>query len=299
MTATIKATHHGVLTIGAAELPCFVLEDGRRVLSTRGILKSLGVARGTRGNQAGDELADFAAGKAVSPFISREVGPAMNSAIEFANPSGGGLVRGHEASTLTAICTALVKAGIEGALRKNQIPIARQAGALLSAFATVGITALVDEATGYQTQRGDRALGQLLDLYIARELRAWTKAFPDDFYRNVYRLNGWSFDATDTRRPRAFASITRDLVYLRLPTEVYDALKSRNPIDDDGRRRHKHHQFLTETHGLERLHQHLRELIVLMENRSTWDALVRDVERRWPIARQTVLAIDDENGAPS
>src|SRR5947209_1963627 len=37
-----RATHSGVLKIGDAEIPCYVLENGERVLSTRGIMKSLG-----------------------------------------------------------------------------------------------------------------------------------------------------------------------------------------------------------------------------------------------------------------
>src|SRR5437773_6822073 len=48
-------THSGVLTIGDAELPCYVLGNGERVLSTRGIMKSLG--RTWRGRKySGTEL---------------------------------------------------------------------------------------------------------------------------------------------------------------------------------------------------------------------------------------------------
>ena len=36
-----KATHRGILTIGEIDLPCFVLEDGRRVISGRGMTKAI------------------------------------------------------------------------------------------------------------------------------------------------------------------------------------------------------------------------------------------------------------------
>ena len=35
----MKATHSGILKIGDAEISCYVLENGERVLSTRGMMK--------------------------------------------------------------------------------------------------------------------------------------------------------------------------------------------------------------------------------------------------------------------
>src|SRR4051794_35194225 len=41
-----KAPHVGILHIGEAEIPCAVLEDGTRVVSERGLVKSFGGKRG-------------------------------------------------------------------------------------------------------------------------------------------------------------------------------------------------------------------------------------------------------------
>jgi hypothetical protein len=41
----------GVLRIGEAEMPCAVLEDGRRVLTQSGVMKALGRARQAKGRQ--------------------------------------------------------------------------------------------------------------------------------------------------------------------------------------------------------------------------------------------------------
>ena len=57
---------------------------------------------------------------------------------------------------------------------------------------TVGIIALVDEATGYQDVRAQRALAEILEEFIAKELQPWTKTFPYEFYtRDNARLKGW------------------------------------------------------------------------------------------------------------
>jgi len=41
--AIIKATHAGELTIGDIRIPCFVLEEGRRVISGRGMIRAIGM----------------------------------------------------------------------------------------------------------------------------------------------------------------------------------------------------------------------------------------------------------------
>jgi len=62
---------------------------------------------------------------------------------------------------------------------------------LLRGFAEVGVIALVDEATGYQRIREEKALATILEKYMARELQPWTRTFPYEFYELIYRLRKW------------------------------------------------------------------------------------------------------------
>jgi hypothetical protein len=73
--------------------------------------------------------------------------------------------------------------------------LAETAQLLLRGFAHVGIIALVDEATGYQAERARDELNKILEAYIAKELLPWTRRFPDEFFRQIYRLHGWEFQA--------------------------------------------------------------------------------------------------------
>ncbi len=45
-------------------------------------------------------------------------------------------------------------------------------------FATVGIIALVDEATGYQDFRARDTLTKILERFAANEIRLWVKTYP-------------------------------------------------------------------------------------------------------------------------
>lgn len=71
-----QATHSGVLKIGEEEIPCYVLESGERVLSTRGIMKSLG--RTWRGRKyAGTQLPVFLEAGNLNTFIPKDLGPVL------------------------------------------------------------------------------------------------------------------------------------------------------------------------------------------------------------------------------
>ena len=100
----------------------------------------------------------------------------------------------------------------------------------MRALAHVGIIALVDEATGYQDVRARNALNEILEQFIADELRRWTKLFPDEFYRQMFRLRGWEWKVQSIKqRPGVVGNYTNDLVYQRLAPGVLDELRRKDP----------------------------------------------------------------------
>lgn len=178
------------LKLGDVEIPCYVLSDGTRVLAQRGLQSGIGLSEG--GGKGGarkivallESLAEK--GIDVSDLIAR-----ANSPIRFIPPHGGNPADGYEASILPDICAVLIEAGRQGKLGKRSEHLANRAAILQHAFATLGIIALVDEATGYQEVRPQDALQAYLEKVISRELAAWVKKFPDEFYENIYKLKNW------------------------------------------------------------------------------------------------------------
>jgi hypothetical protein len=109
----LKATHGSddhPMKIGDIEIPCYVLEDGTRVLSQRGTMNGLSLGRGSRGTVGGDQLAGFLGGNAISPHVSKDLMAVVESPIRFRHPSGGGLAFGYPATILTDICDAVLSA---------------------------------------------------------------------------------------------------------------------------------------------------------------------------------------------
>lgn len=295
-----KATHGSTdrpLKIGDSEIACYVLEDGRRVLSLGGMIKALGMSGGGAGGGEGDRLAKFTDGRSISPFVSSGLSSRITNPIRFRSPTGGSFATGYEAELLPEICEAVLEARQAGALQKQQLHIAAQCEALVRSFAKLGIVALVDEVTGYQEDRDRDELHRILEAYLSEERLAWAKRFPDEFYKQIYRLRAWKWPPVGRAKPPLLGHITNDVVYDRLPPGVLTELRKRNPTSGDTKRRQwKHHQFLTADFGQPDLRDHLLQVIAVMKVSRTWDGFKRSFDEAFPKpGSQIEMTLDDDN----
>lgn len=301
--STPRVTHSGKITIGELQLPCANLDDGRRVLSERGVTKALGGKRGGSHWQrrkvasVGANLPVFISASNLAPFISASLETALSQPILYRPRTGKTGRYGILATLIPEICEVWLKARRAGALHPSQEHLAKTAELLVSALANVGIVALVDEATGYQEVRDRQELHRILEAYIAKELLPWTKRFPDEFYQQLFRLRGWEYSPPSPKRPKMVGKLTSRIVYEKLPRVVLQELRQRNPVVKDGWRRHRHHQFLTEDIGNRHLEKHIASVTTLMRIAPNWSSFERLLERAFPgegIQAELELEIGDE-----
>ena len=277
MSEILQANFTGKLKIGDTELPCFVLSDERRVISGRGITRAIGM------KGRGQGMARITSHSALKPFINNELALAIASPIQF--KVGGLKTSGYEATLLHSLCEVILQARDGGTLKTDyERRYAAAADAMIRSFAKVGIIALVDEATGYQEARKKDALARLLSVYLTEERLKWAKRFPDVFYKEIYRLNRWSWPPQhSSKRPGIVGQYTNDIVYERLPKGVLEKLKELNPVDEvSKRRRYRHHQFLSENIGQPDLQAHLLQVIALMRASGTWHDFLKLLDRAFP-----------------
>lgn len=292
-----KALYVGELTIGELSIDCAVLPDGTRVLSQRGVGRALGRGYGGKDfrisseTNAGGKLPFFMSANALKPFISNELSALVAQPIRYRHDQGGGVAHGINATALPQICEVWLRAREAGNLTKPQQPMAARAEIIMRGLAHIGITALVDEATGYQEVRDKQALQAILDQYLRKELAAWAKRFPDEFYNQMFRLKGWQRKelSSKSHRPGAAGMYTNDIVYERLAPGIVAELETRNPKNSKGNRKGKHHQLLTDDVGHPALAQHLHALIALMRASSSWDQFMLMVNTAFPKKNDTLL----------
>jgi hypothetical protein len=280
------------LRIAGIDIPCYVLGDGRRVIVQAGMLKSLDISQGTAGRGAGDRLTRLAATKGLSPFINKNLADMIMHPIRFRTPRGGGYAYGYEATVLADLCEAVLAARKAETLNYQQDHIAEQCEILLRSFAKVGIIALVDEATGYQAIRPQDALEKYLEKILRKELAAWAKKFPDEFYENIYKLKNWPWPGMSKNRYSVVAHYTRDLVYDRIAPGLLKALEARSPKNERGVRPNKLHQWLNDL-GDPMLAQHLHSLIMFqrlaIRSGYGWNRFVGMVDQVLPKKGATLL----------
>lgn len=281
-----KATHRGELEIGDIRIPCAVLEDGRRVVSEHGITTALGSRSGASkrikkgAEEDGAQLPIFLAPYRLKEFINNNLLDGPLTPIIYKDKTRR--VIGYPADAIPAVCEVWLKAREAGKLQKQQFQKAQQAEILMRALAHVGIVALVDEATGYQAERDRDALHQILSAYLSNERLKWAKRFPDEFYKQIYRLKKWEWPNQGNRTPFV-GKITNAIVYEKLPPGVIEELQTRNPTKEGtGKRKWKHHQFLSEDIGQPDLRDHLMQLIALMRISPDWPTFESHLNLAFP-----------------
>jgi hypothetical protein len=260
-----NATHQGKMLVGGLDLDCYVLMDGRRVFHKRGMAKALGMKSG-----GGNVFLRAVQRKGLGSEIKQKLLDKIETPIVF-KPLTQDLAHGYEASVLVEICEAIIRAEQSGALHSTQADLAAHAKILLKAFAKIGVTALIDEATGFQQVRSPDALRVLVQQYIEEERREWEKQFPDEYYDELNRLFG-SKKLTKTgsgaviqNRPQHFAKFTRSYVYFPLEDgKVLEELDRLNP-KVNGTRKARLHQHLTQRYGIEKLKRQVNEVITLVK----------------------------------
>ena len=276
----LKIICKGEIELGSVVIPCYVLEDGKRVLSGRKMQEALKMVDVEEGKQtAGTRLIRYLSQKTLNPFIFNDKDVDHFSPITCYD--GNSKINGYEATVLADICDAFLEARRSIQLSPRQAIIANQCEILMRGFARVGIISLIDEATGYQYDREKTALQKILSAYISPELMSWEKRFPDDFYKEVFRLNNWGYLTVDgiitNNRPGCIGTWTKKYIYSVLPHGVLEALLSVSERDNKGRLKHRLHQRLTREQGIEHLNRQIISVVTLMNISDNW----KEFERLW------------------
>ena len=140
-------------------------------------------------------------------------------------------------------------------------------------------------------------LNRILSAYINEELRPWVKrVFPEEFFRQIYRLHGWVYTPGSISRPRVIGSMINKWVYEYLSDGVLEALRVKNPATEaGGRRKHKHHQYLTQEEGIRHLEGQIAVVTSLLRVSDTKEEFERLFSKNFGKLYQGVLPLDESS----
>jgi P63C domain-containing protein len=256
-----EAKLRGVLRLALDEdfeIPCYVLDDGQRLIGRTSATEWL------TGIKGGGGFEKYLGVGPLKSFINMDL--VLERLVAFRLPEVEGLernVKGLPTDLMIEICRGMVAAleasvnpKIAVKLTERQAEIAVRASMFLAACAKVGLDALVDEATGNQYERAEDALQVKLRAYLAEEMRKWEKTFPDELWKEFGRLTGWK--GSVTKRPKYWGKLVTELVYEYLDPDVAKWLKDHVPQPQKGQ---NWHQYLSGQYGLRKLIEHIWMLI--------------------------------------
>ena len=271
-----KAIAEGVLEIGDLRIPCAVLDDAKNtpVLTQNGFLRAIGrhpFASGGTGASI-DGIPPFLRPMNLKPYISSDLERSATP-IEFLpkNPTSGadGVGYGYRAQLLPEVCWVYQDAMIAGKLLASQKHIGEACRNFLKAITNHAIENLVYQATGFEDARKRKAIDAIIAAYVSPERLPYMQMFDLDFYRHIYRLNGWPFDPETSARPGVIGHYTND-IYDRLAPAVKTALHAKVKRNERGRPTEKLTPYMTAEEGKLRLKELLGGVKLLMAQSVEW-----------------------------
>jgi hypothetical protein len=252
------ALYKGTLALLGADIPCYVLDTGQRVIGRTAYTETL------TGIKAGGGLEKYLGVTSLKSFINMD--KVLEGLVAFSLPEVQGLerhVKGLQADLAIEIWRGFVSAMEASILEPDRVQLtdrqkemAIRASVLLGACAKTGLDALIDEATGAQYDRAADALRVKLYAYLEDEMRKWEKTFPDELWVEFARLTNWK--GTVTSRPKYWGKLVMELVYQNLDKDVAKWLKENAPAPRHGQ---NYHQWLSGQYGLKKLVEHIWILI--------------------------------------
>jgi len=255
------AVFWGVLDLMSTQIPCYVLDNGQRIIGRTAANEMLTCIKG------GGNFEQTISVKSLKPFL--DFNGIINQLVAFRVPEVERLgtdVKGMPADVFIEVCRGFV-AALQASynrppdadyppLTDRQKEMAVQASMFLAAVAKVGLDALIDEATGYQEFRAKDALEVKLRAYLADEMRKWEKTFPDQLWMEFGRLTNWK--GSIHKRPKYWGKIVMELIYEYLDPDVAQWLRENAPKPRGGQ---NYHQWLSSQYGLQKLVQHIWQVV--------------------------------------
>lgn len=277
-----RTEFEGDLTIpGIVPLSVANLDDGRRVITAKAVLESLG--RPWKGSYQRTGLPSFFDAKNLEPFITDEVRGYLEP-IDYISQRGQ-KITGYDADLLPQVCRVYLDANEAGVIKnKRQAEIVELVRRIYHGLATHGIRRLIDDVTGYTQFKARSELQKILAAYVSPALLPWNPKFPDAFYEQLHRVRGWPYRPGNSHRNSYIGKLTKALIYEPLPNGVIQKLEEKNPyISEKKGRKYRHFQYLTEEIGNPHLEKQISIVTTLLTISDSWDEFLKHFSRAFPV----------------
>lgn len=263
-----KVVKSGVLEV-FNDIPCYVLDNGQRVFRVRSLTKAL------RREKEHGKFGNYLAASNIIKYLPDRLRPLTDkdhdrtpqgvSEFEFDDK----IETGYNSEDFMDVCSAFVTANLNNEkLSEAQSEMVKNANKFILATAKVGIIALIDEATGYQSDRNGHELQLKIKYFLTDEARNWEKTFPDNLWFEFGRLTKWK--GSLKKRPKYWGKLVNALIYDLLDRDISEYLRKNKPPKYTGQ---KYFQWLNSEYGIKELTQHIWQIVGMAKTCETINEL--------------------------
>lgn len=246
----IISLFNGTLDIGDVSFPCHVLNNGKRVITQREVVRLMtGHAKGG--------IDRYLQSSVLNGYLDPQ--KIERQTVEFKLQGTGRQAVGYEGTLLVEICDAYLKARDDHKTSQFHNNLVKRAEIVLRACAKVGIIALIDEATGYDKFKRKNEYRLKLQAFIADDLQEWARMFPPEFWFELARLEGIHYSPRS--RPLRWGKYIMAFVYAAVDKDVARELKKRIPNPHYGQNLHQ----LLKEYGRDRMTAQLNQVLGVMK----------------------------------
>lgn len=143
-------------------------------------------------------------------------------------------------------------------------------------------------------KRAKDELQKFLNQFLSDEASKWIKTFEDSFFEMIYKMRGWNWTMTN-KRPGVVGQWINNIVYERIAPLTLSTLNEKNPKNDKGYRKDKHHQFFTQDIGKPKLKEYLASVEALGRAANyNWNIFMELLDRAFPKQPQKIIDVEAE-----
>jgi hypothetical protein len=267
----------GVLKTGEISLECYILDNGMRAITKRGMQKALGIPASKSGTILENFLLSYKSYD-TKPQNFAVIESGFKNVTKFRRKGAGGSQpdsMAFEATFLMDVCHFIQDLKQYCTIPPEWDYLHKNATIIERAFSKLGIIAYIDEATGYIKEKKKNEYEQLFNKFLLEEAQKWQETFPKEFFDIIWKIWLQKSPPKHNKRPQFFGKIIRKYVYEPLAIKKLglnpDAegvlllkLDEKNPVRESGKRKFTFHQFLNEI-GRDVLTKHLDKVVTIGE----------------------------------
>lgn len=262
--AVDRVLNRGGLTMGTfANIDCAnVVVKGKvlRLVSIKSFLEIVGVAY--RSRSALNAFRTFLTHPSIRTSSSQRILARLENG--FAIGEGESEQLFVDCKVVTDFCRLMLRLREIKKIKGDYLIYAQNCERFLVGLADTGLSALIDEATGYRKRQKDEYRKLFLS-FIREEHSDWVKEFRDTFFEGIYKV--YHLTKAGKNHPSFFGAFIAKYVYYPLANSrgaILEKLREKDPVVNLHGRKYKLHQFLTKEIGKPALRRHLDQVETIL-----------------------------------